>query len=120
MPSHFQDDEWRPKLDGNQSRSLDAGPKPHRFLGRNCGGQPWPVLRRGRFRHRTLQNSKRSDLGGYERWSGMVYERRFCQLDRCHQEYFWVASQGTITSIAPSTFEAGTAYIAVDFHMMDN
>ncbi|HMD06403.1 MAG TPA: hypothetical protein VKH63_02645 [Candidatus Acidoferrum sp.] len=27
---------------------------------------------------------------------------------------------GTITSIAPSTFDAGTAYIAVDFHMMDN
>jgi hypothetical protein len=27
---------------------------------------------------------------------------------------------GTITSIAPSTFDAGTAYVAVDFHMMDN
>jgi photosystem II stability/assembly factor-like uncharacterized protein len=27
---------------------------------------------------------------------------------------------GTISSIAPSTFDAGTAYIAVDYHMMDN
>lgn len=27
---------------------------------------------------------------------------------------------GTITSIAPSTFEAGTAYISVDLHLMDN
>ncbi len=27
---------------------------------------------------------------------------------------------GTITSIAPSVFEAGTAYLAVDFHLMDN
>ncbi|MGB2645093.1 MAG: hypothetical protein WBG02_05225 [Candidatus Acidiferrum sp.] len=27
---------------------------------------------------------------------------------------------GTIASIAPSTFEAGTAYIAVDFHLVDN
>jgi photosystem II stability/assembly factor-like uncharacterized protein len=27
---------------------------------------------------------------------------------------------GTITSIAPSTFDPGTAYIAVDFHLMDN
>jgi photosystem II stability/assembly factor-like uncharacterized protein len=27
---------------------------------------------------------------------------------------------GTITSIAPSTFEAGTAYVSVDFHLMDN
>jgi photosystem II stability/assembly factor-like uncharacterized protein len=27
---------------------------------------------------------------------------------------------GTISSIAPSSFEAGTAYIAVDFHLMDN
>jgi photosystem II stability/assembly factor-like uncharacterized protein len=27
---------------------------------------------------------------------------------------------GTITCIAPSTFDAGTAYIAVDFHMMDD
>lgn len=29
-------------------------------------------------------------------------------------------SWGTITSIAPSSFEAGTAYISVDFHLMDN
>jgi hypothetical protein len=28
--------------------------------------------------------------------------------------------QGTITSIAPSSFEAGTAYISVDFHLVDN
>ena len=27
---------------------------------------------------------------------------------------------GTITSIAPSSFEPGTAYISVDFHLMDN
>ena len=27
---------------------------------------------------------------------------------------------GTITSIAPSSFNAGTAYISVDFHLMDN
>ena len=27
---------------------------------------------------------------------------------------------GTISSIAPSNFDAGTAYIAVDFHLMDN
>ena len=27
---------------------------------------------------------------------------------------------GTISSIAPSSFDPGTAYIAVDFHMMDN
>jgi photosystem II stability/assembly factor-like uncharacterized protein len=27
---------------------------------------------------------------------------------------------GTITSIAPSNFDAGTAYIGVDFHLMDN
>ncbi len=27
---------------------------------------------------------------------------------------------GTIASIAPSTFDAGTAYVAVDFHLMDN
>jgi photosystem II stability/assembly factor-like uncharacterized protein len=27
---------------------------------------------------------------------------------------------GTITSIAPSTFDPGTAYVAVDFHLMDN
>jgi photosystem II stability/assembly factor-like uncharacterized protein len=27
---------------------------------------------------------------------------------------------GTITSIAPSSFDAGTAYISVDFHLMDN
>jgi photosystem II stability/assembly factor-like uncharacterized protein len=27
---------------------------------------------------------------------------------------------GTIASIAPSNFDAGTAYIAVDFHLMDN
>jgi photosystem II stability/assembly factor-like uncharacterized protein len=27
---------------------------------------------------------------------------------------------GTITSIAPSNFDAGTAYISVDFHLMDN
>lgn len=27
---------------------------------------------------------------------------------------------GTITSIAPSAFDAGTAYVAVDFHLMDN
>ena len=27
---------------------------------------------------------------------------------------------GTITSIAPSSFEAGTAYASVDFHLMDN
>jgi hypothetical protein len=27
---------------------------------------------------------------------------------------------GTITSIAPSAFDAGTAYISVDFHLMDN
>jgi photosystem II stability/assembly factor-like uncharacterized protein len=27
---------------------------------------------------------------------------------------------GTVTSIAPSNFEAGTAYISVDFHLMDN
>ncbi|HKV23133.1 MAG TPA: hypothetical protein VJN93_00940 [Candidatus Acidoferrum sp.] len=27
---------------------------------------------------------------------------------------------GTISSIAPSNFEAGTAYVAVDFHLMDN
>jgi photosystem II stability/assembly factor-like uncharacterized protein len=27
---------------------------------------------------------------------------------------------GTISSIAPSAFDAGTAYIAVDFHLMDN
>jgi photosystem II stability/assembly factor-like uncharacterized protein len=27
---------------------------------------------------------------------------------------------GTITSIAPSSFEAGTAYVSVDFHLMDN
>ena len=29
-------------------------------------------------------------------------------------------SWGTITSIAPSSFDAGTAYISVDFHLMDN
>jgi photosystem II stability/assembly factor-like uncharacterized protein len=27
---------------------------------------------------------------------------------------------GTITSIAPSSFDAGTAYVSVDFHLMDN
>jgi photosystem II stability/assembly factor-like uncharacterized protein len=27
---------------------------------------------------------------------------------------------GTITSIAPSSFEAGSAYVSVDFHLMDN
>ena len=27
---------------------------------------------------------------------------------------------GTVSSIAPSTFDAGTAYIAVDFHLVDN
>src|SRR5579862_2798189 len=27
---------------------------------------------------------------------------------------------GTITSIAPSNFDAGTAYVSVDFHLMDN
>jgi photosystem II stability/assembly factor-like uncharacterized protein len=27
---------------------------------------------------------------------------------------------GTITSIAPSTFDPGTAYVAIDFHLMDN
>jgi photosystem II stability/assembly factor-like uncharacterized protein len=27
---------------------------------------------------------------------------------------------GTITSIAPSNFEAGSAYVSVDFHLMDN
>ena len=27
---------------------------------------------------------------------------------------------GTITSIAPSNFDAGTAYVAVDFHLVDN
>ena len=27
---------------------------------------------------------------------------------------------GTVTSIAPSTFDAGTAYISVDFHLVDN
>jgi photosystem II stability/assembly factor-like uncharacterized protein len=27
---------------------------------------------------------------------------------------------GTVSSIAPSTFDAGTAYVAVDFHLMDN
>ena len=27
---------------------------------------------------------------------------------------------GTITSIAPSSFDAGTAYISVDFHLADN
>jgi hypothetical protein len=27
---------------------------------------------------------------------------------------------GTVTSIAPSTFDPGTAYIAVDFHLVDN
>jgi photosystem II stability/assembly factor-like uncharacterized protein len=27
---------------------------------------------------------------------------------------------GTVTSIAPSTFDAGTAYVSIDFHLMDN
>ena len=27
---------------------------------------------------------------------------------------------GTITKIEPSTFDAGTAYVVVDYHMMDN
>ena len=27
---------------------------------------------------------------------------------------------GTVTSIAPSNFDAGTAYVSVDFHLMDN
>ena len=27
---------------------------------------------------------------------------------------------GTIREIAPSVFDAGTAYVTVDFHMMDN
>src|SRR5262249_7321379 len=27
---------------------------------------------------------------------------------------------GTVTSIQPSVFDAGTAYISVDFHLMDN
>ena len=29
-------------------------------------------------------------------------------------------SWGTVTSIAPSTFDAGTAYVSIDFHLMDN
>ena len=33
---------------------------------------------------------------------------------------FGLPAWGTVTSIAPSSFEAGTAYIAVDFHLMDN
>lgn len=31
-----------------------------------------------------------------------------------------LASWGTITSIAPSSFDAATAYVSVDFHLMDN
>ena len=38
-------------------------------------------------------------------------------LERRDQEHRGLPAWGTVTSIEPSFFDAGTAYVAVDFHI---
>ena len=46
--------------------------------------------------------------------------RRRGQMERRRAEHARPARLGTITSIQPSFFDAGTAYVSFDLHLIDN
>ncbi len=94
LPGHLQDVRRRADVAGDQSRPLDAGPEPHRLVGRHRAGQPRPVLRRGRLRDRPLVHPARADLGGHERRQALVHEGRRRSLDRRDEEHSRPADLG--------------------------
>ena len=73
-----------------------------------------------RLRHRALEDSAWADLGRHQRRQDLEHARRRKELERPDENVKGMAPWGTITKIEPSSFDAGTAYVVVDYHLMDN
>ena len=98
-----------------------AGPQPHRFLRRNRRRQSRPVLRRSGVLDRALGSSEGPDLGRHQRRQGLVHEGcAAAHWNDVTKNIAGLPAWGVVSKIEPSHFDAGTAYIAVDFHLMDN
>ena len=64
---------------------------------------------------------KGPDLGRHQRRKGLVHKRRRGASGTMSQKTSpGMPAWGVISKIQPSHFDAGTAYIAVDLHLMDN
>ena len=120
-PGRLPDDERRPELEGHQPRPVDAGPEVHRLLGRDRRRQPRTVLRGSDLRDRALAGQERPDLGRDERRQSLAHEERRREVDRRHRPTSRACRPGGRSRRStPSAHDPATAYIAVDFHLMDN
>ena len=121
LPGDLQDVQRRPDAGRDQPGSLDAGSEHHRSVRRHRRRQPRPVLRRARVRDRAVADAAGPDLGRHERRQGLEHAQRRRQLERRDEEHHGHAAVGARRrKIEPSHFDAGTAYVAVDYHLVDN
>ena len=96
-------------------------PQPDHSVGRHRGRQPRPVLWRGGLLHRALRRPARASSGrapttarsGTRSDAGKNWNDVTKNING-------LPAWGVVSKIEPSHFDAGTAYICVDFHLMDN
>ena len=60
------------------------------------------------------------DLGRHQRRPGAGHARRRQDLDQRHDEHPDLPPWGTVSNIEPSRYDAGTAYLTVDLHQVNN
>ena len=75
---------------------------------------------RGGLRDRAVGGREGADLGRHQRRQDLVHARRRREVERRHEEHHRPAAWGMVSKIEPSHFDGGTAYVAVDAHLMDS
>src|SRR5438046_1133975 len=120
MPGYLPHFERGQQLDHHKPRSLDAGSEPHSLLRRHRRRQSGPVLWRGCLLNRASEVQKGLVWAGTN--DGKVWYTRDGggHWNDVSKNISGLPPWGVVSKIEPSHFDAGTAYIAVDFHLMDN
>ena len=90
-------------------------------LRRPDAGQHWRRVRGRRVRDRRVAAGREGAVGGHERWARARHARWRRRTGRTSRRTSRaVLEWGTISNIEPSRYDAGTAYLTVDGHQVNN
>ena len=121
QPARAPHDQRRPELGGHQPRP-DAQ-RQDRGMGSSGGLTPDNIgVEYAGVVYGIAESPRRAraDLGRHQRRAGAAHARRRQDVDERHQEHPGLPPWGSVRSIAPSRYDAGTAYLTVDGHQVNN
>ena len=117
----FHDQQRRPELARHQPRSVDAGSVPHHRRPAASSATTSGSSRRGRLRDRAVRGAEGAHLGRHQRRQDLVHARRRRRSGTTSRRTSPACRRGASSRRSSRrTSTAGTAYVAVDAHLMDN